>query len=471
MAVDANVNRVAWFARAHDFSKELAIVAKRKVKQKIDVSGIPMNPDDEFSQITDNAAYKNGKAGELVSRGTLKRYLRVPSFAFRFLLGTEGMSIGSMFTLAGAPGSFKSTMLAEIQRWHYLNGGGGITMETESKDQDDLRAAILDYDFTRFKMVECQTLEDWQGAIAAKIDEFKALEEQFQGRRFPVCIGIDSIMGKASQYTIDQVKKEGHVTPGWNLYEHKAITKWLQVATALMTGWPFSLVVVGHLKDGMPNFQGRSEKYIPGAVAVDYQSVTEVAMVRSSTEVFRDPRDLSKNRQVIPINMSIMKSNNSPKGLRIKVPLSIWQDKDELTGEYRTHARFEWNVAAVNLIAECRKGHQNTKEPSAQQVVSPVQIRDICDITPGKDGWVSERLGVTASDGLNADEIGAVLEKRQDVLDELYGVVGVAKKKFYDINVPYEEQILEDKAAQRDRDAAIVAAREMAARAESQENV
>ena len=59
----------------------------------------------------------------------------------------------------------------------------------------------------------------------------------------------------------------------------------------------------------------------------------------------------------------------------------------------------------------------------------------------------------------------------QDVLDELYGVVGVAKKKFYDINVPYEEQILEDKAAQRDRDAAIVAAREMAARAESQENV
>ena len=61
--------------------------------------------------------------------------MRVPSFAFRFLLGTEGMSIGSMFTLAGAPGSFKSTMLAEIQRWHYLNGGGGITMETESKDQ------------------------------------------------------------------------------------------------------------------------------------------------------------------------------------------------------------------------------------------------------------------------------------------------------------------------------------------------
>ena len=57
MAVDANVNRVAWFARAHDFSKELAIVAKRKVKQKIDVSGNPMNPDDVFSQITDNAAY------------------------------------------------------------------------------------------------------------------------------------------------------------------------------------------------------------------------------------------------------------------------------------------------------------------------------------------------------------------------------------------------------------------------------
>jgi len=446
-------------------------VAKRKtVKQKVDVTGNTMNPDEVFSQITDNAAYRNGKVGELVSRGSLKRYLRVPSFAFRFLIGTEGLSIGSMFTLAGAPGSFKSTMLAEIQRWHYANGGGGITMETESKDQDDLRAAILDYDFTRFKMIECHSLEDWQGAIAAKIEEFKALDEQYHGRRLPVCIGIDSIMGKASQYTIEQVKKEGHVTPGWNLYEHKAITKWLQVATALMTGWPFTLVVIGHLKDGMPGPTGRSVKYIPGAVAIDYQSVTEVAMTRAATTVTRDPRNLSNNRQVIPIYMSIMKSNNSPKGQKIKVPLSIWQDKDEQTGQYRTHARFEWNEAAINLLAA---SNTDTSEPSAAQVTSHKQIKSICDLNPKKIGrnsatlWFSDRLGVAESDALSPDAIGAVLESRQDVLDELYGVVGISKKKFYDINVPYEDQILEDKAERGARDAALLESRASA----RQENV
>ena len=408
---------------------------KKEVEQKSDHLGRPIAADALMSSVVSDMETKLGKKDCLIGKQSLSRVIPVPSLAFRYIIQSEGLPLSSIYQLVGEPGSFKSTMLAEMQRWHRICGGLNVTMEAETKDQDDLRWAILNYDYSACKIEECLTLEEWMQKITWYIQTLqkKMTADESAGKTVPLCLGVDSLTGKASEKTAKKIKETGHAQLGFAI-EANMIKTYMQVMPSWLLGWPFNFVGINHLKIHQDPLTGMIDESIAGGWALKFQCLCIFIMTRIGRI------DQKKTHNEAKVRIETYKNNMGPNRLRCDIKLKTWNQQDPDTGDLRTHARFEWWEASILLLftgAGMRTALANTLLP---------QVKEICDLhekaggSRGKLYW-SNRLGVPSSDAMPAHELGMILEDRKDILDELYPVLGIKKRKFFEPGVDYMQQL------------------------------
>jgi hypothetical protein len=406
-------------------------VAKKKSTKKKDdpLVNSHMQADSAFANVVGDVERKSKKKDRLVGMESLMHILPVPALSIRVLLQNEGLPLDAMYQLVGEQGSFKSTTLAEFFRWIRLCGGVNMLAEAESKDQDDLRQAILGYDPGAVRVEECESMEAWQDKITWYT---LAMQKEFSkvggpGRTVIAGLGVDSLTGKASEATIKKVKEAGHATLGFPV-EANLLNTYMKTFPSMMTGWPFLFMGVNHLKIKIDALTGQVDYNIPGGAALKFQCLMIIMLTKfGSVKQY-------KNYHEANLQFETLKNNAGADRVRVQVKLRIWQV------DGRTHARFEWWEASILLLM---KGVGMRK--AVADILLP-RIKEVLDLheksagNKGKMFW-SKRLGVESADAMPAHDLGVKLEQRSDILGELYPILGVRRRPFFQPGVDYMKQL------------------------------
>lgn len=363
--------------------------------------------------------------------------LPVPSLAFRYLLQNEGLLLGRFYQFVGQEASFKSTLLAEVMRWHRTCGGFGILAEAEAKPTPELRNAILRWDVNAIKVEDCDSLEKWQQMMywyrASLVKRFSAANGP--GRTIPVCFGVDSLAGRMSIKTMEKIDKRGHAAAHFAT-EANLIKEFLQTFPQKLTKWPFTLVCINHLKPAVDE-NGRPKRNVPCGWAVKFHKSVEIDLSRVGR------MEETKDYKQAYIAMQTFKNAYGADRIRIMVPLKLWYQNDAPAEEtepiWRLHAAFQWHTATVELLAEGLGLSQAAQPKFLSKIKEVLHIRDKSGGSRGKLYWCT-RLGVSEQEACPAEELGALIENDLKLLEELYSVMCIQRRPFFEPGISYLKQ-------------------------------
>ncbi len=392
-------------------------------------SGLPIDAA-AFVQnaINETSAKLNRMGAEVIDAGPLF-VLPVPSLAMRWVLQNEGWLMSKVSVISGQPKSFKSFFAIEVGRWHALCNGYIFRCEAESKENEDFYYSLLRGLEARMPpAVWCRSLDDWQRHI---VFTTKNLQKQFSlsdgpGKTIPVCEIVDSLTGLASESTIKNVEKDGFASKHFP-DEARAIADFLRSFPQKLVGWPFSFIGVNHVKKSIDP-QGFVQERGPGGIATVYQLAMDLRLNKFGRDEVRNDCVIKK------VAISTVLNGFGNEGKMTQVPIKFWNR--EVDGVPILHGKFEWHVATTLLLT--RGLGMNTSD---KDIYLPL-IKDIAGIREkpsGKYGilYWSKVLDVPSDNPISASAIGELLEKRPDVLSQLYSLLGIARRRFFPPAIEY----------------------------------
>ena len=214
-----------------------------------------------------------------------------------FVIAQDVFPLGLVIQLVAKTGVGKSAMLAEFGRWFNLAGGGMSLMENESKFNPTWYQSIMGPDTFENRTLKhrCKSVEDWQKMLTFSVQDMQrsmdgTKEEPGPGRTFPVLYGVDSIMGKMSEDTQEKIlgkktAKGGRGNTGAGAadrgfpVEALKITRYMRTIPGEIDNWPFSLVLVNHLRLAK-NDDGIEERRKAGGEQVNFQESFELELTK-----------------------------------------------------------------------------------------------------------------------------------------------------------------------------------------------
>jgi len=400
-------------------------------------SNQPIKPDSSILAAIEAVTKKHNRTDQIAGNPkVLNHVLPVPSLALRYLLQNEGLPLGLVYHIVGPPASFKSTLGVEFGRWHRDLGGAIIVCGAEDKDTPDLRNSILDWDDTAVIYRDCEFIEVWQSTIIDYVQSIKSkLAKEKDGYIPPVSFIVDSYMGKLPKRLYDNVLKSGYASKHFG--EAAAlIGDWLAVYSSIVRNLPMTLIGINHLKESIDPVTQMKVYRTPGGQFLKHQNVTEITVRRGKTE--------RKEQDGVPyhINHITMKTTKNSRGAenkKISVPLRQWNEFDEETESIKLMSVFEWHDAAIGLL------HEGDGMSAAESKIVLPKIKDIINVQKLSNAqrYWCEQLDVPRSDAMAAYDLYEMIEAKPDLLAELYIVLGVVRRPFFDVNLPYEEQLQE----------------------------
>lgn len=409
---------------------------KRKAETTVEQSdNIRTVVDDIFAKTIADVGKKKGDEG--VAIGSERIFvLPVPSLAFRWLIQNEGLLLGKFYQLVGIEGSFKSTMLAELMRWHRICGGFSVLAEAESKPTPELRNAIMRWDTNAVKLEECESIEDWQQILFWYTN---SLQKRFTaaggpGPVIPVCLGVDSLLGKASRKTIEKIEERGHASVHYAV-EANLIKDFMQAFPQKLTNWPFTLVGINHLKMGTDD-NGLPVRNVPGGGAIKFQKSIEIEIGKMGRV---EEKSGYKEAKLV---MQTFKNSYGQERIKMHVKLRLWYQNDAPEGEepiYRLHGMFMWHTAVIDLLFHGQGMSKATQTRLAPQIKEIVDIHEKAGGTRGKLYW-SNALGVPSSDAIEPEQLGYLIEQNSAMLSALYDVLNIQRRPFFKPGVDYMQQ-------------------------------
>ena len=361
--------------------------------------------------------------------------LPLPALSLRYLFQSNVFPLSRLTVLTGQQGSAKSAMLYEIFRWHRASKGRNVLLECESKDSPELRASILNYDSKACGVKLCESLNQWQEGLTWVINENQRImtgtsSSPGPGRIIPICVGIDSLMAKASQENIDKMIKEGHADRAHPL-EALMISQFMKVWPQKLIRWPFSVVATNHLKP-TKDFMGRPGRNIPGGMAPKFQETYEVEMA-----FLRDIRTTTK--EGLTVSLLLRKNSLGPSRKQITADLVWWYEEVE-TGDPDNptktiqRTKWDWNTSSINLLLEIQnKNKMLWKKISEHLDLNPVRGKGLAI-------W-SEALNIPEDEPVSYERAGEILESRPDVLKHVESLLGVRERFIFTPGVDFEQQI------------------------------
>jgi hypothetical protein len=391
--------------------------------------------DDVFSKAIADVGKKKGDEGVAIGHERLI-VLPVPALSFRYLIQNEGLPLGKFYQFVGIEASFKSTMLAEVMRWHRLCGGFGVLAEAESKPTPELRNAIMRWDVNAIRVEECEALEDWQQILSWYTT---SLQKRFSaasgpGPIVPVCLGVDSMMGKMCRQTIKKIEEKGHASLHF-ASEANLIKDFMGTFPQKLTNWPFTMVGVNHLKMGTDD-NGLPVRNVPGGGAIKFQKAAEIEIGKIGRV---EEKSGYKEARLI---MQTYKNSYGAERIKTQVKLRLWYQNDAPEGDepiHRLHGMFMWHTATVDLLFQGLGMTKTTQARTLPKIKEVIDIHEKAGGTRGKLYW-SDRLGIASADAIEPELFGYMIEQNHELLAQLYAVLNIQRRPFFQAGVDYMKQ-------------------------------
>jgi hypothetical protein len=360
-----------------------------------------------------------------------------------FVIGQDGFPLGHVIQFVALTGVGKSALLAEVGRWFRLAKGGLSLKEAEDKFNPRWYKAIMGLvAFRRMPLYRCSSIEDWQRKLTQAIKSNKRAmrgtkEEPGPGRTFPVVYGVDSIMGKQSESTMEQIfgKKTktgedgdsgvGHASRGHPI-EAQIITRYMRSVPSRLTGWPFALVLVNHLR--MKNDDmGNPERSKTGGVQVDFQESFEIELKKLGGH---KKRIETKAFEGFSIQLSCEKNSFGTGHRSINTRLIWWYEPatDKKGGEkWRQVAVWDWDWSTVWLIDHLLNGERANPMLRKSLQDSGFHLEVLARGDADNRAW-SKTLGMTKADAVSWSEVGALVRETPKVQDQLREALFINKR-------------------------------------------
>jgi hypothetical protein len=412
-------------------------------------SGMPINPDLIIGgglTTFNRTAAKKGKVSQ--KRGYVG--IPMPSTAIRYLIQNDSWPLCRMSQFVGPQASFKSTFAVEVGRWHYESSqrlGRIVIGEAESKQNHDMRDAIVGHQPGVIEVEECDSLEDWQRylwkitegvqavCLKTRFPDGHPLAGEVLGRRVPFCMIADSLTGKLSETTVKKIQESGHAQKGFAT-EAQLITLWLKAYSSLMSGWPISFIGINHLKYSTDPVTQMPVRRIPGGAHIGYQETFEIEL-----RPIAKPTESAQGVTTTRLSFATYKNSAGANHKWIEVPVKTWKETvvDEATGREAAQqgCRFEWWEATVLMLV---KMQNDDKAHVKERVRSVISVQEKSGGNRGKL-YYSRDIGVPESEAMPAHDFGLLIERTPEIRDALEANLGIIKRPIFDPRRTLDDQM------------------------------
>jgi len=402
--------------------------------------------DSLFSRMTETASQELGRAdiivGSEVERLLVGLYL--PALCLRFLLQSTILPLGRIIHITGEEGSCKTAFLVELMRWHMKHGGGGAYIENEHKDSPELRNSILEWNpmwLARLQWGESHYLEEWMDLLSCFVNVAKSFQdaEDGPGHTVPILFGVDSIMATAPRQTLDKIDKEGHPSLGYPVAA-RLIADYMRAMPDLIREYPFTIVGTNHLKP-TTDFMGRTSYVSPGGKSVKFMETYEIEMHKAPSGDI-DTLEFGGIR----VKFVGRKNGLGPSRKQIVAEMLWWhQEFDD--GVIRQRTGWDWDTASVELLLSFGDDKRGTQFKTKNKKTIYHALMDIVPIkvtNSSKRQGYCEALGIPKDNPVHFRQIGAELERRQDLLEQIYPLLGIQPRRLFQPGVDYRDLMAQE---------------------------
>jgi RecA/RadA recombinase len=422
-------------------NRKLTNKGKESLRARWSVERSGESRDGFMKGLIDTAREKFGAERVFGSRADLEQLavgIPMPSLALEYLLANDIFPIDSVVMLAGSWGCCKSALSYEIFRWFYDLSGMAIHIDTENKFDADFACDIMQIDKPGpddqppIISNRADSLETMQQILTHYLVQVQKMligtkEAPGPGKSIPCCFCIDSLAGAASEESQEKILKEGNANRAHPIAALKN-TGYLVGIKKQFQNWPFTLLVVNHLKEKTDEM-GNTREYTLGGQSFNFHESFEL---RNS---IWHKRFNNSQWEGIGVRIQCAKNSFGPTGRTIKTRFLWWTEDDPETGEPRDRFLWDWNWTLVNLLFQL-----DGKEKAR------LIARDIVVKTQNPKGDLEcmaniRALGMGPDEYLPYQEVGQMIQDNEDVSRRIRAALNIKVRR--KLIRPYDE-IIED---------------------------
>lgn len=384
--------------------------------------------DSYFLGLAETAKKKFGHRSVMAGNesNTLVVGIPMPTIALEWLIVQDVLPLSVVIMLVGKWRTNKSALLYEIFRWFAKANGGGILMENETKFSPDLCSSVMGYAKDECPIIvnRCTSVENWQEMLTFYTAEQKTRligtqENPGPGRTIPICFAVDSVMGKSTQEKQTKITKEGSAGRNYPL-EALSITEYLRATAHEIDNWPFSLVLVNHLKTSVNSDTGQTERRKPGGEFASFQESFEI-----ETSCWRNKIDTTEF-DGMGIRLTCQKNSFGVTGREIKTRM-LWWDEQVGINEYdqpvyEQKTVWDWDWSTVTLLAELPNRYQQRLKDLDFNMTFKSPKGDVDCMANCK------ALGMGKEDWLPFHEVGAMIRNNPEILELLRTALSIKRR-------------------------------------------
>lgn len=355
-----------------------------------------------------------------------------PSLAFEYLIANDIFPLSSVMMLAGSWGSCKSALSYEFFRWFYELSGLAVHTDTEDKFDAQFACDIMRAPKGVMPIISnrASSVEQMQQILTHYLREVQKMligtkEEPGPGKTVPVCFCIDSLAGATSEEIQEKIMKDGMAnrTHPVNALKNSIFLPGIKKQ---FENWPFTLLVVNHLKEKLDDM-GNTHQYTLGGQSFNFHESFELRNSVWKTKF--------QNAQFEGIGIRIQCAKNSfgPTGRRVKTRFLWWIEDDAETGEPRDVFLWDWNWSLCTLL--------NEMDGIQKQRLSDRDLRIQCK-SPAADLECLANfraVGMGKDEYLPFQEVGQLIQDNEEVCNRIRDALNI--KRRYHLDRPYDEII------------------------------
>lgn len=352
---------------------------KKKQQDQVDLTWKGKNRgkaiDIFFKTKAEKARQKFGHSSVLIGDSTEGLVIGIPcpSLAFEYVIAQACFPLGLVIVLVARHGVGKSALVAEFGRWFHEAGGGMELVENETKFNPHWYKSILTPEvYDKMPLYRSTSLEDSQRKLTYGVSSAKHLMEGTltdpgPGRTIPIMWAIDSLMGKQSEEVQEKILgklgedgKRGSKGEGAASRAHPVealkITQYFKTIASEFDEWPFSLVLVNHLKSKTDDM-GHELRSKAGGAHIDFQESFELELTKLGGH---KKKIQCAEFEGVPLSISCEKNSFGPTHRRIQTRLLWWYEDDHTTPDgYVQRTSWDWDWSTVHLLDSLMNGENS----------------------------------------------------------------------------------------------------------------
>lgn len=398
-----------------------------------------------FRRQAEEARKKYGNSSVFIgsSTNTLVVGIPCPALAFEYVIAQDCFPLGLVMQIVAVHGIGKSAMLAEFGRWFNLAGGGMILAENETKFNPHWYSSILGHEFyDRMQLYRCSSVEDWQTKLTHAVQTMKrdmkgTKEAPGPGPIFPVLYGVDSIMGKMSEENQEKILGEmgakgergttgtGYAAPRSYPIEAGSITKYMRTIPQELDSWPFSLVLINHLRNKKDD-SGNAERSKTGGEQVNFQESFELELKKLGGH---KKKIETKQFEGVPLLLTCEKNSFGPTHRQAQLRLIWWHEDNPETGHPDQVTRWDWDWSTTQLLLSQTAGEKANVYIKNRLADIGFHIKSESGGDTDNSAW-SKTLGMSKDDAVSYTELGAMIREDVALMDKLRDALCITRRPF-----------------------------------------